>query len=75
MLQKWQRRKYLQRCKHAVTLYDLLEAKGEPEEPVDADRASGLVVCQICNRPYFDHPPHPFEPCLTVTCGGEILKL
>lgn len=74
-MQDWQRRKYLVRCKQAATLYDLLEAKGRSDEPIDAYRASGLVVCQICGKQYHDHPPHPFEPCLTITCGGEILKL
>lgn len=55
-------------CNHASRL----EGK---EPPIDADRVSGLVVCDLCNHEYYAHPRHPSAECLTVLCDGTVVKL
>lgn len=46
----------------------------------DFERASGLVICITCQRPYFDHPT-PIEPnggerwgWLRRLCDGRFIK-
>lgn len=45
--------------------------RGEP----DFQRCSGLVRCTRCGYELYDHPPHPTEPDLTITCDGALVKL
>jgi|CXWL01.1.fsa_nt_gi hypothetical protein len=45
-----------------------------------AARCSGLCICDICGREYFDHKPERgvlFDgyPFLNVLCNGERVKL
>lgn len=63
------RTRYLQRCPKAVE-YALMLL------PTDNfKRCSGLVECRVCGHQYYDHPRHPIDAFLSVTCEGEILKL
>jgi len=44
-------------------------------------RASGLCVCNVCNKLYYDHPyanearDQEGAPYLNVLCDGDIVKL
>jgi len=71
------RRAKLERlCPDAIEHYDRIEASGpEPGYVEDDGRWSGLAECEVCGNQLFDHPPHPFEPCLTITCQGQFIKL
>lgn len=57
-------------CPEALKHFDRLEAN-----IIDADRASGLAMCGVCNHQLFDHPHHPRAPELTITCEGKFVKL
>lgn len=76
-LTPWARRRYTERCPAAVEHVDRLEAAGPgPEFTLDATlRVSGLVGCPVCKRMYYDHPRHPWDEYLTVTCEGKVVKL
>jgi len=46
--------------------------------PIDTSEfrhAGGGVTCDTCGHKYYDHPRHPIDTFLTVTCDGELLKL
>lgn len=70
-----QRLQYEQRCPIALAIYDLVAAGTNEDKQRDFDRVSGLVECPNCGHQYYDHPQHPFEECLTITCSGRIVKL
>jgi hypothetical protein len=42
---------------------------------VDAGRAGGDCICEICHRKYYDHPALEFLPFLTKLCNNELVKL
>lgn len=71
-LPTYMRRKYEQRCTDALGHADRM--RGMPEHPDDG-RCSGLVVCDVCGCQYYDHPPHPSAPYMTVTCNDNVVKL
>lgn len=71
-----QRYKYENTCVDALEHYDRIEHAGpQPGYVDDSGRVSGLVICEACNHELYDHPPHPFESCLTITCDGKVVKL
>jgi hypothetical protein len=56
--------------------FDRIEAAGPRPDFVDDDgRCSGLVICESCGRELYDHPSHPFDDWMTITCEGKIVKL
>lgn len=69
------RRRYTQRCPAAVGHWDRINADG-PDRHRDLEfvSASGLVECW-CGSRLYDHPEHPFDPWLTITCDGDFVKL
>lgn len=42
---------------------------------IDFYRCDGRLVCDTCEKQYRDHPDEPREPCLTVLCNGQRVKL
>lgn len=42
---------------------------------IDFYRCDGRLVCAGCGRQYRDHPDDSREPCLTVLCNGDRVKL
>lgn len=38
-------------------------------------RVNGGLVCSICNKTYYEHPPIHEEPYLTLLCNEERVKL
>lgn len=70
------RAKFEKLCPDAIDHYDRIEAAGpQPDYVEDDGRCSGLVECESCGCQLYDHPPHPFVSCLTITCEGKIVKL
>lgn len=70
------RRRYEEQCPQALERVEAMEEAGpQPGYVHDDGRFSGMADCDVCGHCYFDHPPHPFEPSLTVTCDGLIAKL
>ena len=69
------RRRYIQRCPAAVGQWDRINHEGpNGKRDLNFERASGLVVCW-CGHQLYDHPDHPYEPTLTITCDGDVVKL
>lgn len=64
-----------QLCPQAIAHHDRIVAADPPLEHVDAERCSGLAACVICSHQLHDHPNHPYEPYLTITCEGQSVKL
>jgi hypothetical protein len=72
---QWQRRIYLERCPVAMGHFDEIALNDSTGRVEDFERYSGLVECKVCGRQLYDHPPHPYIPCLTITCDGKLTKL
>lgn len=65
--------RYREKCPRAAA-----EAEKLRHVPVDEQlvrRVSGRVICETCCRELYEHPPHPTDDWLQVTCDGEIVKL
>lgn len=65
--------RYVRRSPDAVNYAEAMSDDLPGER--NAERASGLVECEICGYQYHDHPPHPVDTYLTVVCSGEVFKL
>lgn len=44
-------------------------------DPESWNRASGLCLCPVCGKQFYDHPKHAIFDFLIVTCDGKIWKL
>lgn len=47
-------------------------------DPIPFYRADQRVICEVCKLPYGEwltHKTDPREPCLTVLCDGQRVKL
>jgi hypothetical protein len=66
------RRLYVARTPMAMIWYAIYQAASFGP---DWDRCSGLVVCDICGREYYDHPPHPLQAALHISCDGRLWHL
>ncbi len=71
-----QRARYEEQCPDALEHYDhIMLSAGDPSELRDDGRCSGLVECEVCGRQLYDHPQHPIETWMTITCDGRVVKL
>jgi len=63
-------------CPEVIEFYENLETSQVEETcDIEYDRISGEIVCQICNRKYYDHPDVPRYSWLTRGCDGKNYKL
>lgn len=53
----------------------VLDEKIEQERRDYFVRVSGLVHCNQCGLPLYDHPHDPIQPDLTIACSRERVKL